>query len=227
MSAALAIFVKTPRLSPTKTRLAKGIGTPAARQFHVLAAAAVAAVARAAQPDIMPCWAVAEAEALDDPSWADLPNVWQGPGDLGDRLHRVCQQLQSRHGRVLLIGADAPQLTVTLLRSALDALHDPSTPMVLGPADDGGFWLFGSRVAIPACIWHAPRYSSSDAAADLSQALRPLGNIASLPALNDVDTAADLPRLSDAMDALPEPLPAQQVLRDWLAVRSTGTQVCA
>jgi hypothetical protein len=45
----IAIFVKTPGHSPLKTRLAAGIGIDAAREFHMLAAQAVAAVARKAQ----------------------------------------------------------------------------------------------------------------------------------------------------------------------------------
>jgi rSAM/selenodomain-associated transferase 1 len=227
MSTALAIFVKTPEYSPIKTRLAAGIGAEQAVRFHALAAAAVAAVAKAATPDITPYWAVAEPEALEHPLWADLPTVWQGRGGLGARLDSICAQLQERHGRVLLIGADAPQLTVELLRSALSALDDPHTPLVLGPAGDGGFWLFGTRVAIPARAWRAPRYSSADTIADLRQALAPLGNIAVLPMLNDVDTPDDLLQLAQALDALPALLPAQQALRDWLAARSGRKRACA
>ena len=51
---AVAIFVKTPGLSPLKTRLAKGIGSALATEFHRRAAAAVSAVARAAGSDIRP-----------------------------------------------------------------------------------------------------------------------------------------------------------------------------
>jgi rSAM/selenodomain-associated transferase 1 len=216
MSAALAIFVKTPGYSPVKTRLAASIGQRRAEHFHSLAAAAVAAVARAAMPDIQPCWAVAERDALDDPMWNALPTLWQGEGTLGARLHHVCAPLQSRHGRVLLIGADAPQLNAGLLRAAVDALRAPVTPFVLGRANDGGFWLFGTRQRVPEAVWLAPRYSCADTASMLIDALSSHGAIASLPTLDDVDDGDDLASLVTELKALAEPLPEQRELLAWL-----------
>lgn len=216
MSTALAIFVKTPGLSPLKTRLAASIGVAAAERFHQLAAASVQAVARAATPEIDPVWAVAEAEAVDRPPWADLPTMWQGEGTLGDRLHRVCAQLHARHGRVLMIGADSPQLSAKLLRQAAAALRDGPGTFVLGRAEDGGFWLFGSRLAVPETVWLAVRYSSPTTADELVAALHPLGGITSMPPLVDVDRGDDLNPLLRALEALADPLPAQRTLRDWL-----------
>ena len=77
-TAGLAIFVKTPGVSPLKTRLAQAIGQDAAEAFHRLAAAAVADVAKQAQaamPGLVAYWAVAEREALDAPIWRDLPCI--------------------------------------------------------------------------------------------------------------------------------------------------------
>jgi len=223
MSATLAIFVKTPGHSPVKTRLAAGIGQRRAEQFHRLAAAAVAAVARAAMPGVRPCWAVAEREALHDPMWNALPTLWQGEGTLGARLHHVCASLQQRHGRVLLIGADAPHIRVDLLSSALEALDDPATPFVLAPAHDGGFWLFGTRQPVPEAAWLAPRYSCADTASMLIDALSNDGAVASLPMLNDVDDGDDLASLIDDLKALPAPLPEQRELLDWLLEECTDS----
>lgn len=216
MSAALAIFVKTPGHSPVKTRLAASIGQRRAEHFHRLAAAAVAAVARAAMPAVNPCWAVAERDALADPSWDALPKLWQGEGSLGARLHRVCAQLQSRHGRVLLIGADTPQISTHLLRQALAALDSEATPLVLGRAHDGGFWLFGTRRPVPEAAWLAPRYSCADTASVLVDALATTGACAALPVLNDVDEGSDLASLVVDLKALTEPLPEQRGLLEWI-----------
>lgn len=219
MTAALAIFVKTPGWSPVKTRLAAGIGTAAAERFHRLAAAAVAEVALAARRagfQLTSYFAVAEAAALEHANWRDLPALWQGDGGLGVRLHRVCAELQARHERVLLIGADAPQLDVGMLGHALAALEDEATPFALGRARDGGFWLFGARMPIAASIWNSVRYSTTHAADDLIAALTPHGSTAALPTLTDVDLASDLPALADALDALREVQPAQRALRHWV-----------
>lgn len=215
LNAALAIFVKTPGLSPVKTRLAQDIGTESAERFHRMAAAAVAEVV-AVQLDIEPYWAVAEEGALRNLSWRDFPMIWQGPGSLGARLHAVCDKLQSHHGRVLMIGADAPQITGDLLQQARKSLDDPATRFVLGRASDGGFWLFGTRDPIERSTWLDIGYSRHDTADQLLARLQTRGNTAILPTLADVDHGNDLPVLFKALNVLPNPLPAQVAIRDWL-----------
>lgn len=216
MSAALAIFVKTPGLSPLKTRLAAGIGASAAEQFHRLAAAAVADVARAVGGGLTPYWAVAERDALTSAHWPGFPRLWQGEGTLGDRLHTVYAALQARHNGVLLTGADVPQMTVDLLRQALDALQSAAAPFVIGGAQDGGFWLFGGRHPLPAEAWTGVRYSRADTAAGLRRALSTHGTVTEVATLTDVDHAADLPALHAALAALGSPQPAQLRLHRWL-----------
>ena len=221
MSAALAIFVKTPGHSPIKTRLAASIGMGDALEFYRLAARAVMQVASATSDvkcNLQPYWAVAEREALHDPAWRDAPTLWQGEGGLGERLHHTYASLQARHGRVLLLGADAPQLTPELLRAALDALDVPHTPFVLGAASDGGFWLFGGRLPVASDIWCNIAYSRADTCAQLRAALAPCG-IAELPTLTDVDSAADLPVVSEALEMQTNPLSAKLELRKWLSRR--------
>ncbi len=222
MTTALAIFVKTPGLSPIKTRLAAGIGAEQAEQFHALAASAVAAVARAAMPMIEPYWAVAESRALHDPRWKSLTTLWQGDGGLGTRLHSVCSTLQKRHGRVLLVGADCPQLSVDLLHAAVRALDTPQTPFALGRASDGGFWLFGTRVPVSTSVWQQPTYSTADTADQLIAALRSCGELAFLPTLSDVDRVDDLGSLDHELCALSAPLPEQQALHAWLRAQSAA-----
>lgn len=219
MTTALAIFVKTPGHSPIKTRLAVSIGAPAAVTFHRLSAGAVAEVADSAGVDLQAYWAIAEIAALEDSLWQGLPRLWQGEGSLGERLDHVYATLLARHERVLLVGADAPQLTSELLLQACDALQDPATPCVIGEARDGGFWLFGGRVPIAREVWCGVRYSCADTAQQLCAALSPSGTIARLPTLTDVDEAADLDALDDTLAALPNPSPAQRRLQHLLATR--------
>ncbi|GAC1348627.1 MAG: TIGR04282 family arsenosugar biosynthesis glycosyltransferase [Acetobacteraceae bacterium] len=213
---AVAIFVKTPGLSPVKTRLAQGMGGALATEFHRRAAAAVGAVAGAAGSAIRPHWAVAERAALAHPAWRAFPTLWQGEGELGARLDRVYAELLERHGAVLLIGADAPQLTPALLADAARIVRDGVPPYAIGPATDGGFWLFGGRAPVPAAVWHAVAYSRADTGARLADALLPFGAISWLPTLADTDECSDLPGLASALQTLRDPLPEQANLRDWL-----------
>lgn len=216
MTAALAIFVKTPGLSPVKTRLAARIGVPAALRFHQLAAAATAEVARACEPWLKPYWAIAEDDPAAVGAWPGFASLHQGEGDLGERLHSVYARLQARHGRVLLIGADAPQLTVESLQRALTVLDDVHTPFAIGDASDGGFWLFGGRAQIPREVWTRVRYSEAQTASDLRQRLSSPGAVGAVGRLTDVDNVEDFSALRDALDTLSKPLPAQKALRQWL-----------
>jgi len=213
---ALAIFVKTPGLSRIKTRLAAGVGDSHALEFHRRSAAAVGAVARAAMPTIAPYWAVAECEGLQDPHWQALPTLWQGDGPLGARLDKVYSELLQKHGSVLLVGADAPQITASLLLRAAQTVRTQGTPYAIGPARDGGFWLFGGSIPVPSQIWQSVPYSQSDTATRLIGALEPHGAIGWLPTLTDIDRAEDLPELLAALSGLDVSVPEQASLKGWL-----------
>ncbi|MFL0730787.1 MAG: TIGR04282 family arsenosugar biosynthesis glycosyltransferase, partial [Prochlorococcus sp.] len=84
----------------------------------------------------------------------------QGNGNLGERMRRqVLRAQQRRHpqtitGRTtLLIGTDLPNLCERDLLQALEALEKHE--LVIGPANDGGYWLLGlSRGLVqPVASW--------------------------------------------------------------------------
>lgn len=216
MNGALAIFVKTPGHSAVKSRLAAERGEPYAVDWYRQAAAAVASVARRVQTrhGVSAYWAVAEADALD--AWPGLPAIAQGEGGLGARLARVHAALVARHGFGLLLGADAPQLTGALLDEAVEWLSLSSPRLALGPAHDGGFWLFGANIAPPLPIWIDVAYSAASTARDLRRAMRDLGEWRTLETLTDVDHASDLSAVRHALLALDDPTPEQGALAAWM-----------
>ena len=66
----------------------------------------------------------------------------QGPGGLGVRMQRQWQRAFGAGAeQVVLIGTDLPDLAAADLASAFGALG--AGPLVLGPAQDGGYWLIG------------------------------------------------------------------------------------
>ena len=207
---ALAIFVKTPGLSPVKTRLAAGIGQEAAGRFYEMSLRAVADIAGAAL-GITPYWAVAEPHATSHALWASFPTLWQGEGGLGDRLDHVYATLRERHGQVLLVGADSPQITVDLLHQAAAA-----TEFVMGRAEDGGFWLFGGSAEIARTIWQSVPYSAPDTATRLLEKIESLGGTRFLPSLHDVDEVSDLAAIGAALARLGHPTASQIRLRHWI-----------
>lgn len=234
MSGALAIFVKTPGRSAVKSRLAAACGEAPARQWYRHAAAAVASVALRAREahGLVAYWAVAEAGAEQD--WPGLPTLPQGDGDLGARMAHVHAALVARHGFGLLVGADAPQLTAESLGEAAAWLGRAASPandvamptprLVLGPASDGGFWLFGANRAIPVDAWTRVPYSDAATACTLRQSMQAFGAWKTLGELTDVDHAEDLPVVQQALDALPDPTAEQRALAQWMR---DSTLACA
>jgi len=116
----------------------------------------------------------------------------QGEGDLGQRMLRSLQDaFRMKVKKVLLIGTDCPDLSANLAEGALILLN--SSDLVLGPADDGGYYLIGLRRVIPQLFQEIPwgteevfrKTQHVAQAAKLSYSL--------LPSLPDVDRPEDLP----------------------------------
>jgi glycosyltransferase A (GT-A) superfamily protein (DUF2064 family) len=217
---ALAIFVKTPGRSPIKTRLAESIGAKAAEEFYRLSLAAVEEIvgeAADAHGNVEPYWAVAEDDAVDDPLWRSFQRVRQGPGELGERLHRVYDELLRKHSFVLLIGADSPQLMPESLGQAAERVDLSPLAFILGRADDGGFYLFGGSIKLPRKLWISVPYSVPETSDELVSHLQPYGEVFDWDPLFDVDTVEELRRLGEHFDAADALLPAQNTLADWIA----------
>jgi len=213
MSCGAAIFVKTPGLSPLKTRLAATIGAAAATHWYRLAASATAA-ALAEVAEIAAYWAVAESPALAAAAWPGSPLLAQGAGPLGERMGRVHTALVEKHGCGILLGADTPQVDPADLARAAAWLQDPAPRLVLGPARDGGFWLIGANRVLPAAKWTLAPCSRDDTAAGFRAAMSPFGAWLELPHLTDVDEAEDLPSMLAEMKGLERPLAAQREVID-------------
>ena len=218
MSGGVAIFVKTPSLSPVKTRLWPGLGRQCSEALYLLSAEAVASVALAAQRPggLQPYWAVAEAAAMHGDAWSDLPHLSQDEGSLGARMAQVYRMLRLRHHGAILIGADTPQLVPEALQRAARWLDGVESRLVIGRAHDGGFWLFGGNVALPDPAWLGTQYSSDDTADQFVAAMDGCGRWLQLETLHDIDTALDIPHVHDHLAQLEAPTDAQRRLREWL-----------
>lgn len=219
MGGAIAVFVKTPGLSPVKTRLAVSLGREAAEAFHLASTrAVVAAVQAASKVDVLQSYyAVAEQSAMQHSDWQDLPRVWQGKGGLGERMAHVYKTLLSKHEFVILVGADIPQMTTAELSKASMWLADKKQPrLVFGPSVDGGFWLFGGNCDIPQVLWTDVTYSVADTGEQFLGNIQSFGELKMLNTLRDADEPQDLALLHKALLELTEPLLAQRQLIQFL-----------
>jgi rSAM/selenodomain-associated transferase 1 len=125
------------------------------------------------------------------PGWSLLRQV---DGGLGRRLDAAARAVA---GPVLLIGMDTPQVTPRLLDDASARLSAPGVDAVLGPADDGGYWVIGFRTP-PAGAFEGVAMSSADTGRQQRARLEALGlRTDVLPALRDVDTVGDARLVAD------------------------------
>lgn len=191
MRRTLVIFLKEPRAGRVKTRLARGIGTiGAAWWFRHQAARLIRRLGR--DPRWRTVLAVTpDREGLASRVWpADLPRWPQGPGNLGARMARAFAAMPP--GPVLIVGADIPALRAAHVAEGFRLLGRHEA--VLGPSEDGGYWMVGLRRgarATPAGLFHGVRWSTRHALADTVSSLAPF-DVGFAPTLADVDEAADL-----------------------------------
>jgi hypothetical protein len=102
----------------------------------------------------------------------------------------------------VLIGTDSPTLPIEFVAMAFESLA-AQEQVVLGPSDDGGYYLIGIRGSIPDIFgnisWSTEKVFSQTVAV-LENARVPY---TILPKWYDVDDVADLRRLSEELNAKP------------------------
>ena len=117
----------------------------------------------------------------------------QPAADLGERLtYAFAQAFAGGAARAVVIGTDCPGLSAALLGQAFEELrtHD----LVVGPADDGGYYLLGLSAPRPALFANKAWSTATVLADTLADAARLHLRVARLPTLHDVDGAPDLAR---------------------------------
>ena len=204
----LAVFAKSPVPGQVKTRLCPPL-TPA--QAARLARAFVRDTVRAAQRVAPVTLYHAGGRAGLEDALAGLPPVaWtpQGGGDLGARMARV-------PAPCLILGTDSPHLPSSFVRDALDAL--PDTDVVLGPAEDGGYYLIALRAPQPTLFddiaWSTPAVLVQTLARAEAQGLR----ATLLAPFYDIDTLPDLRRLGNDLASSVFDCPATRAVLQELA----------
>lgn len=193
----VAVFARYPAVGEVKTRLAETIGAPRAcalyRAFLQDIEARFAAGPRAF------VWMFSPAErdfaALVSPGVRCLPQVGR---DLGERLYNCVRQLcDGGFERVIVIGADVPHVRDAWLDEAEQQLD--TADVVLGPSDDGGYYLVAMRATHD--LFTGIAMSTPRVLADtLAKAARAGLRVHLLPNSFDIDTAADLDRLRRLLD---------------------------
>ena len=193
-SSEVLLFIKSPEKGKVKSRLAKAIGEAAAL-------------------DVFKCLARKTLEKLKDGKYlfrlyfyphdsGAIIKKWLGDTyyyapqhgrDLGERMRSAfVETFSDGVEKVLLIGSDIPDLSISLINEAFNALD--TSDAVIGPAHDGGYYLIGfNRASFLPDIFQGIVWSTDSVFYQTMKVFEKSGlSVHVLTVLRDVDTFDDL-----------------------------------
>lgn len=143
----LVIFIKNPELGKAKTRLAESVGAERALQIYRALLSHTRSVTQKVAARRMLFYS-AFIDQNDDWSNVNFEKHLQTSGGLGERMTAAFQQAFAQTGGpVLIVGSDCAQLTPAMVEAGIKALQEHD--FVIGPAEDGGYYLLGMRAFHP------------------------------------------------------------------------------
>ena len=232
---AIAVMAKVPQAGRAKTRLSPTVPpeTAAALSAAFLRDTTenIALAAARAPIHAYVAYAPAGLEALFDGHLAAGTRLVlaDGSGEMppgvagfGSCLFDVTRALLARgYGAVCVLNSDGPTLPTDYLLRAQALLARPGERVVLGPAEDGGYYLLGMKRA-HAALFAGVAWSTEDVAGQTRARIDACGlELAQLPAWFDVDDAPSLLRLLRTLDAEDGgyPAPATRAVIERLGLR--------
>ena len=150
---------------------------------------------------------IAYTPAASRPFFAELASDFLLLPQMGDglsaRLTCLFQHLLGLgHDGVIATDSDSPTLPTEHLQSAVDRLAEPGADLVLGPSDDGGYYLIGLRRGYSALFDEIP-WSTPQVYDETLRRAEALGvRVTALPRWYDVDTPVEFERLRAEIDEL-------------------------
>jgi uncharacterized protein len=190
MNNQLIIFAKNPILGQVKTRLAATVGNKKALEVYQQLLAHTNKISAS----INAKKSVYYSEFIEqEDQWKSsiYDKKLQEGDDLGVRMKNAFQQHPKR--KAVLIGTDCPGLSATIIDQAFEALS--FVDVVIGPAEDGGYYLIGMN-QLEESLFQDVTWSSSEV---LNETVNKINkkklSFLLLKTLSDVDTEKDLNQL--------------------------------
>lgn len=199
------VIAKAPRPGAVKTRLAADLGAVGAARVAAAALLDTLLVCRAVFSHRVLALAgdLADAGVIDTTDIRHEVAHWkvigQSSGDLGHRLSQAHVDAAALTGRadgqarrVLQIGMDTPHVTASQLADSAHLLCQAHVDAILGPAEDGGWWVCGTSDPAQAATLADVPMSRSDTGDLTLAALRKIGaRVGLVTVLRDLDTQDD------------------------------------
>jgi len=186
----LMVFIKNPVAGRVKTRLAASIGDANALQIYKTLLDYTRRVAMDVNSNRQ-VWYSSKIDRRDDWSENDFEKKLQSKGDLGERMADAFQQgFRDGYENIVIIGSDCAELTAEHIEEAFRALDHNEA--VIGPSDDGGYYLLGLSGYIKEIFRNVEWSTASVFNATTSILSQQATSYEVLERLNDIDTIDDL-----------------------------------
>lgn len=201
---AVAVMAKVPGVSPVKSRLHSALS--AARATELYRCFLLDRLDDLAElSEVSPVVAFTPVEGagrMKELAPAGLRLVPQRGADLGERLSTLLRELLADgHAGAIAIDSDSPTLPMAYVLEAARVLAEERCDVVLGPCEDGGYYLIGLRSPQPDLFEDVPWSTDAVFSITLGRASRRGLSVHVLPRWFDVDTETDLRRLHAEMTA--------------------------
>lgn len=202
----IGVFAKYWESGQVKTRLGEQIGMAQASQIYLgfltTLLERLAHVADRRQLVYSPTLQKAAFSNLMQQLTEGESSAWdlvpQTGNDLGERLQNYSRSvLQQNSSRLVIVGTDSPNLPLSHIHAAFESLRDHD--VVIGPADDGGYYLIGSNTYQPALFENIPWSTPETLEATLDVAKQQSLTVKQMPIWYDVDDCSTLNRLQDEL----------------------------
>jgi uncharacterized protein len=190
----LLLFTKPAREGRVKTRLIGALTPAQAAEIHQAFLDDLLERLRTGSFDLQLAWALDPGEPVPA---GPFPGVRQEGDDLGERLYRALAAAGAEAASVAALGSDHPTLPLEIVHEAFERL-EAGADVVLGPAEDGGYYLIALRAgAVAPRLFEEIAWSTDRVFPETVERCRELGlRLELLPRASDVDTPEDLRRLA-------------------------------
>jgi hypothetical protein len=187
---ALIVFMKNPVRGKVKTRLAATLGNDKALQVYLDLVDYTREVLTEVKADI---WLFYSDYLQENDNWSPIAaqKRTQLGADLGVRMKNAFREVfAAPYKHAAIIGTDCPELTPVIINKGFEQLTN--CELVMGPAQDGGYYLLGLNAPNEWLFENKPWSTNQVAKLTLQAAEERQLNYELLPMLRDVDTEKDL-----------------------------------
>lgn len=193
---ALAVVAKAPVEGVVKTRLGQCLSpADAAALYECLLRDIVAKFQRHESSEFWLAFAPG-GERYFSENYPAAGLLAQRGTDLGERLHRVFVDLSANgYGEVIIADTDSPGVPLASIDEAYRQLGEEARDLVLGPSDDGGYYLVGLKQPVEGIFRDIPWSTGGVLDRTLERARELELKVGVLPPAYDIDVEADLIRL--------------------------------